>query len=382
MELNEEFQAYIMPVVVFLILCNVVGLLGNMIVIYIYTFRYPKSCFQCLVLALSLVDFTSCCSTVPMETVSSWFWFAAPSRLLCKAKNFCVQLTAQSAIFLLFVTAVYKYRRICKPFVKQIRLSTILVMSIVGIIISTFLAIPAAILWDINNSTVIMTNISHNTFICEVRSEFIDTRYPRKYRHILSAYYVFLLATIVLYIFIARSVISHSKMMRNVKKRSVTFTNTAFNISNSTADPITDSADKKCYVVGQNYRLMLPASNNNNQEDDLTSKVTPEDTVACTSINSPAAAATQITPVLIRKVVMMGIISGTFSVTFMLGLAFGYIFAIRSIDDYGSFGELVVMFACYRFYFINYALNPVVYFILDTQFRRKVFDLFFCCSRV
>ena len=78
--------------------------------------RYQKTRFRCLVLWLSIIDFTSCCSTVPMEAVSTWLWFSAPSRILCKAKNFCVQFTRQSAIYMLFVTAVYKYRQICHPF--------------------------------------------------------------------------------------------------------------------------------------------------------------------------------------------------------------------------------------------------------------------------
>ena len=69
----------------------------------------------------------------------------------------------------------------------------------------------------------------------------------------------------------------------------------------------------------------------------------------------------------------MVIIAGTFSVTFIMALTFGYAFAVRDYQDYHSLGEIILLFCCYRFYFINYALNPVVYFTLDRTFRREVF---------
>ena len=72
----------------------------------------------------------------------------------------------------------------------------------------------------------------------------------------------------------------------------------------------------------------------------------------------------------------MVIVAGTFSITFMMGLAFGYVFALRKYEDYSSIGELVFLFACYRLYFLNYCMNPVVYFALDRRFRKEVFEIY------
>ena len=106
--ISETFQETILPVVVMFIVYAIVGLVGNIVVLYIYKFQYQKNRFRCLVLWLIIhvIDFTSCCSTVPMETVSTWLWLKAPSRDLCKAKNLFVQFTGLSAMFMLFVTAV------------------------------------------------------------------------------------------------------------------------------------------------------------------------------------------------------------------------------------------------------------------------------------
>ena len=92
----------------------------------------------------------------------------------------------------------------------------------------------------------------------------------------------------------------------------------------------------------------------------------------------PQQSVSHLTPAQIRKVIIMVIIAGTFSLTFIMALTFGYVFALRDYKDYSSISDIVLMFCCYRFYFINYALNPVVYFALDSCFRKEVMRIIFC----
>ena len=112
--------------------------------------------------------------------------------------------------------------------------------------------------------------------------------------------------------------------------------------------------------------------------------VTPKYSIAIVATQSTRRDATarsstsHLSPAQIRKVVIMVIISGTFSVTFIVALAFGYVFALRNFKDYSSTSDIVLMFSFYRFYFINYAINPVIYFSLDRYFRREVMKVVFC----
>ena len=80
----------------------------------------------------------------------------------------------------------------------------------------------------------------------------------------------------------------------------------------------------------------------------------------------------------IRKVLIMVIIAGTFSITFLMALTFGYVFAIRDLQDYNSIDEYIALFSCYRLYFINYCLNLTVYFAFDRRFRDEVIKLLKC----
>lgn len=346
----EEFHERVIPVVVFFVVLSVFGFFGNLLIIYIYSFRYEKNHFRRLVLSLSFVDMISCCTTVPMETVSTWLWFSAPSRGLCKLKNFCTQFSALSAIYMLFVIAVYKYLRICRS--RQLTNKTIVILFIVGICVSLFMATPAAILWDINEDDVVVNNANKTLRICEVFEDYIQTVYPKVYRNVLSAYDLFLLATIVLYIFVAKTIIKH---IREKRKKEKTYQPEKDYVTSTSKD-----SDK----IGQDE----PEANKDSEG------VSRDSVIANRQLKrSPPC---QLSSAQIRKAVIMVILAGTFSVTFLMGLSFGYVFAFRDFKDFPSIGEMVWLFACYRLYFANYALNFIVYFILDRAFRSEVFKLF------
>ena len=362
--IGETFQEIILPVVVTFIMYDVVGFVGNLAVLYIYTFRYQKNRFRCLVLWLSIIDFTSCCSTVPMETLSTWLWFNAPSRILCKAKNFSVQFTAQSAIYMLFVTAVYKYRQICHPFKRQATQRVIIISCTGGIVMSLIFAIPAAILWDINNYSFTSDNVTEHVPICEVQFQFHNTIYPALYRHLLSAYSIFLLATVILYIFVAKATIRHFRRLRR-RDTLATHGNPVFSID------LTKTDNKHNQAIGSEY---------GNRKYRVQSPINADDSSTVDKkLHSNHAGRSQLTPSRIRKVAIMVVIAGAFSITFFMALAFGYVFAVRDYGDFSSTSDLVVLFCCYRFYFINYSLNPLVYFALDGKFRKEVKRLFTCC---
>ena len=369
---NEEFQEIILPVVVVFIICNIVGFFGNLSVLYVYGFHYPKNRFRYLVLAICLVDFSSCCTTVPMETVSTWYWFDTPSVVLCKAKNFFVQLIGLSAMYMLFVTAVCKYRQICKPFQGQVSKKWIVILCVCGVFGSFLCAIPAAILWDINNHTVPLNDVNETVKICEVREDYHNSIYPALYRHLLSAYDVFLLATIILYVFVARATLVHVRRMKKLRKSTE-------EISMSRQCSYTRGSE--CiHTTDQVY----PSLGNVNMQTNVTyvcntllENHTRIGTVASnTRSNTIRRSVTQTRTIPTRKVLIMVIIAGTFSVTFLMALTFGYVFALRNYDDYHSLAEIIILFCCYRFYFINYALNPIVYFILDISFRKEILKIF------
>ena len=381
MGITEDFHSSVAPLIAFFILCNILGFFGNLSVLYIYSLRYPKNRYRLLVIVLSVIDLVACCTTVPIETVSTWKWFDAPSTSLCKARYFFIMFVGLSALYMLFVTAVYKYRRICKPFDKQVTQKMIFILCAVGVAIAFVYGIPPLILFDVNKHFVTIDNMTEEALICEVHTSFHGTQYPAAYRHLVVVYSLLLVTTVILYIFVAKTTIQHVQRMKRKPKYSNTASASESEIAESSVDQTTSTTSVSiskategenkspgAYVVEEKPSGPTEPQGGTNRSSN--------DSTVCTQDNTPRDPKSQLSLYQIRTVLIMVIVAGTFSVTFMMGLAFGYVFALRKYEDFSSVGELVFLFACYRLYFLNYCMNPVVYFALDRQFRKEVFKVY------
>ena len=378
MAITEEFKSTVMPLLVFFIVCNIVGFLGNIAVIYIYSLKYPRNHHRLLVLVLSVVDLTACCTTVPIETVSTWHWFDYPSSSLCKARMFFIMFVGLSALYMLFVTAVYKYRRICKPYAKQVTRNMIVVLCVIGVVSALAFGIPAAVLFDVNYHTIEINNKTEPAQLCEVNRIFRGTQYPAVYRHCVAVYSVLLVATVVMYFFIAKKTLTHFRRKKQAPKAKQVDTETESSFSTlgescqSAESQSTSAVCSKDITLNPNDEMQsAPSTISDSSPTEGVSGT--KQVLAVTSGNSAMAKST-LSISQIRTVLILVIIAGTFSMTFLMGLSFGYVFALRTYSDYSSLGELVFLFACYRLYFINFAMNPVVYFVLDRCFRKEVIN--------
>ena len=202
-------------------------------------------------------------------------------------------------MYMLFVTAVYKYSRICRPPGKNMTQQMIVIFCLVGIVITVIFAIPAPILWNINNNTITWDNASEDVFICEVNHIYHRTVYPTVYRIMLSIYNIFLLITVILYVFVARVTIAH---FRRMKRRP--------DVANDR--PALSSASQE----------MTPTRTRKNNERLEKNKI---------EAARIQRARTHLSRNQIRFVLIMVIIAGTFSVTFTMGLSFGYVFCTTEL---------------------------------------------------
>ena len=374
MTFNEEFQIVVLPVIVYFIICNVVGFVGNTAVLYVYRWRYPRNRYRLLVLIISVVDLTACCTVVPLETISTWFWFDAPSTAICKAKNFFVVFNGLAATYMLFITAIYKFRRICRPFGRQVTETMILILASIGVLFAIILGTPAFILFDLNNGTVNLNNKTEEIFTCGVHKSFRGTLYPAIFRHCLTVYSIAMITTAVLYIFVAKTTLAHVRNLKMKRKVSIQATSESSlsNASKTALSTISQAMDK---TPKRSQGLTQSAKKETNKsETEKRSKN--RNTEGQTISSEKSGSKSQLSATQIRAVLIMTIIATTCSITFLMGLIIGYVFVLRANSDFSSTGEMVALFACYRIYFINYAVNPVVYLILDRKFREELIKAF------
>ena len=91
--------------------------------------------------------------------------------------------------------------------------------------------------------------------ICEVFKDYRDTVYPVVYRNVLSVYNWFLLATITLYVFVAKTIIVHirgkkkkTKMYQAEKESSILTAN-----GNDKTDDKTETATSEAETVSESF---------------------------------------------------------------------------------------------------------------------------------
>ena len=119
---NQELSRTLLPTSVFLILCIVVGVVGNSLVIAIYGLKLRGAKERYFIPYLALVDLLAVCETAGFNISYNFRAVNYDNKELCRWSSFFGFLTVILSTFLLLVIAIQRYLKICKPFAKQMTL--------------------------------------------------------------------------------------------------------------------------------------------------------------------------------------------------------------------------------------------------------------------
>ncbi|KAK3092456.1 hypothetical protein FSP39_003022 [Pinctada imbricata] len=129
------FKAFT-PITVIYSVIILIGLIGNITVFYIYVTKMPHERFEqrYFIPVLTFFDILVCIVSFVYFTVQTYRWLTFHSDMLCKWMVFFVIFTMMTSDAILLAIAVHRYRKICRPFGKQMtlkwrRLSVVLVIS-------------------------------------------------------------------------------------------------------------------------------------------------------------------------------------------------------------------------------------------------------------
>lgn len=180
-DLNDEITRDVMPVTVFIGLEMTVGFVGNILILLVYSKRYKRVNFRYFVLALAIVDFTSCCTTLPGEIVSQLNWYNYEHGSICKVKSYFNVFTAWASATILLSLAIDRYRKICHPFHWQISFNNAFRLCGCCFLVSALVAIPVAVLWGKQTYDFNLEDETVTVSICEKSGEYANTIYPLAY---------------------------------------------------------------------------------------------------------------------------------------------------------------------------------------------------------
>ncbi|KAK3611094.1 hypothetical protein CHS0354_000101 [Potamilus streckersoni] len=319
--LNSDFAKVVLPVTVLDGILACVGFIGNVLVLYVFSFKYHKCNYKYFVLFLALIDLTSCLTSIPGEMFTQRFWYTYPVPEICKAKSFFNVFTVGASALCLLLIAIDRYRKVCKRSGWQIRPKMAIFLCICSLVLAGIVAVPVSIYFGVQHYSVKYENVMVNVTSCDTDDSFKNTEYPLIYSSTISVIIALPMTVMaVLYFLICHEIRKGRHRERTTRSRT------------------TNSADESVQLLSPSF----------GQEH----------------------------PQIERKTLIMFIFSAVFVIStviyrIMLSLTASEENILMNLSD-GQ--RAVYLFFC-RLYLIHHAINPFVYAFLDVHFQEALRDM-------
>ncbi|XP_076093461.1 uncharacterized protein LOC143064490 [Mytilus galloprovincialis] len=213
-ELNKEEAKQYIGGVVFVSLLMTLGIIGNLHVLIIYTFRMKRSNPRTFILFLTALDFITCTVGMPFVVIDLRNPLTFTLIPACKILRFINYFVCSSSAFILLVIAIDRYRKVCFPLGKQISRNKAKYFCLVALATSMILSWPAPILYG--HSSVNTTNPNITGVRCFTEDKFKNQRYQAYFNELLIiVFFGMFVILVVLYILMAKAIAQHEKFRKS-----------------------------------------------------------------------------------------------------------------------------------------------------------------------
>ncbi|BFZ11015.1 hypothetical protein BsWGS_14054 [Bradybaena similaris] len=210
-ELQSATTKTMIPAIVLLVFLAVTGLIGNSLVIYVYSRRLQWSATRTLIIAIAMCDLLANVVAIPAEIydmLNVWDFNNLP---LCKASNFVTAFPTLSSAIILVAVAVTRYRKVCHPHKWQITQNKAKVIGIVGPFLGALFSIPHVILMGRQTKPTPRRDII--AYECATDDEYVGTHWePLNYMLFLLLFITASSSVTALYALIGMKVWKHSRV--------------------------------------------------------------------------------------------------------------------------------------------------------------------------
>ncbi|KAL4217757.1 hypothetical protein ACF0H5_022497 [Mactra antiquata] len=178
-ELNDILVQLHIPCIVIIAILMVIGVFGNMLVLYIYSTKYHPSTYRCFILWLGWIDLIACTVGMPLLIVSMLYPYMFVWVEACKTLRFLHVFFVVSSAFIVIAIAIERHRRICTPFSQEMTCRKIKIMCLVASILGCLVAIPAIFVYGAAEVETGVNNITGTE--CFIDPKFNDSNLPYGY---------------------------------------------------------------------------------------------------------------------------------------------------------------------------------------------------------
>lgn len=375
-DLNHEKMIERMGGIVFVGVLALVGLIGNLHVLYIYGTKFKKTNQRIFILFLGYLDLFTCIVGMPFIISDLLLPLKFTSGIACKVLRCTNYFTGGSSAFLLVVIAIERYKKICRPLKLQTTIRGSKITSMLALLLSLLLSWPAAILYGF--STVDTGHPGLSGAACYIEDKFKQTKYTTIFNAVIVLIIVIAnVILVVLYVKVVRRVYKQkafqkgnkTKILKSRKKsfdpgqtsKVVTeseFTFCSMNTMNASREDLTNIGDSGCTVDDSSE---VPLKHGKPANKKKSKKV---------SVKSA------------RVTMMLFIITVVYFCSFLPHLVLKILADVKkdflvSLDFTGTFLYYVSLYTI----FINNMANPIIYGFCDPKFMDHIRAMYRCPCR-
>lgn len=142
---NIEFSQRVLPVSIIFGLTACLGLVANVLVIYIYGVKYKRCNFKYFLFVMGVIGAVQCIIMLPTQVAEMHYWFAFPTSWLCRVSAYVFGYTVIDSYFVLLLIALDRFRKVCRPYNWQIQPNTARNLCVTVSVASLIFAAPPGI---------------------------------------------------------------------------------------------------------------------------------------------------------------------------------------------------------------------------------------------
>lgn len=353
-ELNSQFAISFIVIDVILGFYFLFGVLGNAIVIYIYSFRlHVKLDDKFFILVLAVMDVIVCVTGPTFCIVRNVFPIHMDMNLVCKLSWFFTRNMNGASGLLILVIGLQRFLKVCRPFGRQMTKKYKILALLVTVIITVLIHTPLFIFYGITEVPFIDKGVTgRRCGLIHGQSETLDF-YGKVYLYFMFASAVLTMIGICsLYVMIGKKIYEH------IKRICENPTHPSFD-TNSTHDTAMKSEPEQ--------PVPRKSSKTLTSRDLLRRKST-----------SPSIRSKKTPFSVHRYSIMFLVISLLCVLTYIPALAANLAVDVDSVEFWTEFSdtERQVYLFLFQMYLLNHVVNPIVYTCFDVQFRHKVKEIF------
>lgn len=355
-----------------------VGVIGNSIVILTYHFRMKnKRDDRYFIPCLAVTNMLACVSASVLFVTLNTFPVMFTSTVLCKSLNFVTRMTCVESLIILLIISIQRYKKICTRGRSRLSLFWKRLFIVVSVITSVIISIPTLVFFGIK----IRDNPSHNIteFHCDHVTNNISEKYGLNiYLGFIGLFFVGIVVSItVIYTMIGKRI--HAKIQPPQTKNNLATSSDTLNYNSLLKYSKSDSnlnVRLESRIVEESDDGILHKFTEKNGDHVFRSKS--EAGKRKYTVSEVKKARSGLGIFVFRYYYMFVSISLVTTISFIppiliLTLEAADAFVVNNITSEFGFNVILIL---RRSYLFSYVINPFMFGLFDTTFRKALVEVF------